>query len=596
MADPRNMTPRRRVLQFLAGLGVASPVLARAVTALAEEGAPIDKETIRRAEWISGLELTDEKRELMVEGLRQMQEQFARLRALPLDNSVPPALAFDPFAARPGARTPPGDPDRSRHVRLGPPSDSAPDHEDDVAFASIRQLSAWLRGGHLSARELADLSLARLEKHDPALHCVIERTVDVARAQADAADRRLAEARKNSGDGPGEPLLGIPWGAKDLLSWPGTRTTWGAKPYEDQIGAVRSTAAANLEAAGATLVAKLTVGALAWGDVWFGGKTRNPWNVEQGSSGSSAGPASATAAGLVTFALGTETWGSILSPATVCGLTGLRPTFGRVSRHGCMALAWSMDKIGPIARSAEDCALVFGAIHGADGLDPVARSVEFAWPPARPRPVRIGVLRAEFDRDRAQYAGDEDGDEATTVEWWKEWEVIDRGSLDTLANAGFELVDCTLPGDVPISDLAFILTAEAATAFDDLTRSGRDDLLVRQVAAAWPNVFRQGQMIPAVEYLRANRHRTRLLAATEAMFDGVDVIVAPTWVGDTLLLTNLSGHPQLCLPNGLRTDGTPTSLSFVGRLDGEEALLAVARAFQEVTDFHRRRPPGFVTG
>ncbi|MCA9753469.1 MAG: amidase, partial [Gemmatimonadetes bacterium] len=271
MTDPRSTPPRRRVLQFLAGLGVASPVLARAVTALAEEGAPIDKETIRRAEWISGLELTDEKRELMVEGLRQMQEQFARLRALPLDNSVPPALSFDPFAARPGARTPAGDPDRSRHVRLGPPSETAPEHEDDVAFASIRQLSAWLRGGHLSARELADLSLARLEKHDPTLRCVIERTVDVARAQADAADRRLAEARKNSGDGPGEPLLGIPWGAKDLLSWPGTRTTWGAKPYENQVGEVRATAAANLEAAGAALVAKLTVGALAWGDVWFGG-------------------------------------------------------------------------------------------------------------------------------------------------------------------------------------------------------------------------------------------------------------------------------------------------------------------------------------
>jgi Asp-tRNA(Asn)/Glu-tRNA(Gln) amidotransferase A subunit family amidase len=549
---------------------------------MASEGQEVTADMIRRAEWIAGLEFSDDERELMLEDVGELQEALAKLRAVELDNGVPPAVRFDPAACSAASTEPSSLPPQI------PAATEDPGGAADVSFGSVRQLAGWLRSGRISSMLLTRLCLSRLRRLDPQLECVVSLTESRALLQAQAADRRIAAGKPNG------PLDGIPWGAKDLLAVPGFRTTWGAKPYEEQDrGDEIATAVHRLDEAGAVLVAKLSVGALAWGDVWFGGKTKNPWKPEQGSSGSSAGPAAATAAGLVGFALGTETWGSIVSPCTRCGVTGLRPTFGRVSRTGCMALAWSMDKIGPIARSAEDCAFIFGAIHGADGTDPTARDVPFHWPPRRSlRELRVGFVPALFEEDRNP-DGDDESDEAERKRR-EEWAEIDRGTLKELEGLGVQLIPIELPAEPPVGGLSLILTAEATTAFDDLTRSGRDALLVRQERHSWPNVFRQGQLIPAVEYLRANRLRTLLQEKVNAIFEKVDVYVTPTFGGDNLLLTNLTGHPQVVVPNGFRaSDGTPTSITFTGALYDEESVLSVAAEYQAATDHHLPRPAGF---
>jgi len=572
----RKAVERRGILKAMAAAGIASPVLGRAVAALAEDAGQITPDMIGQAEWITGMRFSDEERSLMLEDVNETLAQWREIRDVALDNSVPPAVQFDPA---PFLAVPTG----GQAVWSPLSGTTRPGGEEDVAFASVSELATWLRQGDLSSRELTEVYLRRLKKYDPVLSCVISLTEERATERAGEADRRRADGALRG------PLDGIPWGAKDLLAVPGARTTWGAKPYEDQVRPETATVVHRLDEAGAVLAAKLSVGALAWGDVWFGGTTKNPWNVEQGSSGSSAGPAAATAAGLVGFAIGTETWGSIVSPSTRCGVSGLRPTFGRVSRHGCMALSWSMDKIGPLARGLDDCAWILDAIRGADGRDPVARDAAFSWPRSRRTgPLRVGFVPALFEEDRTAGA-DEDTPEEELARA-KEWEEIDRRTLKVLEEIGMELIPVELPGDLPVGPLSLILTAEATTAFDDLTRSGRDDLLVRQERHAWPNTFRQGQLIPAVEYLRANRVRTLLMQQTQKIFEKVDVYVTPTFGGSNLLLTNLTGHPQIVMPNGFRTDGTPTSITMTGKLYGEEELLAAGVAYQEATDWHRRRP------
>ncbi len=355
----------------------------------------------------------------------------------------------------------------------------------------------------------------------------------------------------------------------------GHPTTWGAEPYREQVLDMNATVVQRLEEAGAVLVAKLTLGALAMGDMWFGGRTRNPWNLEQGSSGSSAGSAAATVAGLVGFAIGSETLGSIVSPATRCGTTGLRPSFGRVSRHGAMALSWSMDKLGPLCRSVEDCALVLSQIQGPDDLDRSVREVPFQWDgEAGLEGLRVGTLADGFGRD---------GEAGR----------MDRDVLRTLEGMGVELTEVALPDDLPVGAMRFVLSAEAAAAFDELTRSGRDDLLTRQQSGSWPNTFRSARLIPAVEYVQANRARTLLLSALDRMWEGVDVVVSPPYASSLLLATNLSGHPAVVLPHGFQEDGTPSSISFVGGLWKDAEALRVARAYQEATDHHRRRPQEF---
>ncbi len=571
--------PRRELLKLGAALGSMS--FARALDALAEEKPKVSEEMIRQAEWLSGLELGDPQRKLMLEGMGELLANFQKLRQVAVDNGVPPALLFDPS---PGSRRGRFSQQRAAirpRPRRGPRS-RRPASLDDLAYLPLSQLAALVRGRQVSSVELARLYLDRLRRFDPLLKCVITFTEELALSQAQKADREISSGRYRG------PLHGIPWGAKDLLAVPGYRTTWGAKPYEDQVRPEKATVVERLEEAGAVLVAKLTLGELAQGDVWFGATTKNPWNPKQGSSGSSAGPAAATAAGLVGFAIGTETLGSIVSPCTRCGVTGLRPTFGRVSRYGAMALAWSMDKIGPIARSAEDCALVFSAIHGADRLDPTAVDQPFLWPhPRDPRELKVGFVAAAFEEDRTKKAQKEEDKRRL-----REWQEFDLRTLEVLRRVGFKLVPVKLPEQPPAGPLSVILNAEAATAFDELTRSGRDALLVRQGADAWPNTFRKGQMIPAVEYLRANRIRTMLMREMEKLMSEIDVYVCPSYGGSNLLLTNLTGHPAVVVPNGVvSADGTPTSITFIGRLYGESEALAVAHAYQQATDFHLKRPP-----
>jgi Asp-tRNA(Asn)/Glu-tRNA(Gln) amidotransferase A subunit family amidase len=520
----------------------------------------ITQELIAAAERLAGLSFTSGERELMLEGLQHQLEAYAHIRSVALANCVPPALIFDPRAtptAPPSTRTTAG----TIAARV---AQAAPTDLEQLAFAPVTQLAELLRTRQISSVALTEMYLRRLQRYDPALECVVTLTDELALAQAQRADAELAAGRYRG------PLHGIPWGAKDLLATRGIRTTWGATPYQDQLIDEDATVVQRLEAAGAVLVAKLTMGELAWGDVWFGGTTKNPWNTQEGSSGSSAGPGAATAAGLAGFTIGTETYGSIVSPSTRCGVTGLRPSFGRVSRAGAMALSWSMDKIGPMCRSVEDCALVFAAIYGPDGKDATVVDRPFSWPAeANLASLRIGYLQSAFEQQRDNKAQDDQ-------------------TLEVLRSLGAELIPIALP-DYPVQALSFILFAEAAAAFDELTRSNRDDLLVRQVQEAWPNVLRLARLIPAVEYIQANRVRTLIMRAMANLMATIDVYVAPSF-GDNLLLTNLTGHPSVTLPNGFTAASTPTSITFTGRLYDEARLLAVAKTYQDATDFHLRHP------
>jgi Asp-tRNA(Asn)/Glu-tRNA(Gln) amidotransferase A subunit family amidase len=544
---------RREAFRWLAAAGVGSVVFQRALAVQAEKVTTVTPEMVRQAEWVAGLELAEADRRAVAAGLTGALRELNALRAVPLANAVAPALSFQPAPWLPPADGPVRGPVEPT-VRDAP---KKPEDGADLAFLPVTSLAALLRSRQVSSVELTKLYLERLRKHDPVLHCVVTLTEELALKQAEKADREIAAGRYRG------PLHGVPWGAKDLIAYPGYPTTWGATPFKEQVLDVKATVAQKLEDAGAVLVAKLSLGALASGDVWFGGTTANPWNPKQGSSGSSAGSAAATVAGLAGFTLGSETLGSIVSPCTRCGASGLRPTFGRVSRHGCMALAWSMDKIGPIARSIEDCALVFGAIHGADGLDAAAVDRPFSWPPRRDlRALRVGHVEGA--------AGPRE-----------------QENLRVLRDLGVKLVPLKLPDRVPLGPLRQILSVEAAAAFDELTRKG-----VTEGLNAWPNRFRQGHFVSAVDYLRANRLRSLLLRQMEEALAGVDVYVN----GNDLLLTNLTGHPTAVLPDGFRKDAgveTPTAVTFTGRLYGETDLLAVAHAYQQATGFHLRRPGGF---
>lgn len=528
----------------------------------AEQDKPsITLDDIRGAENLIGLSWSDAKRDSMRSDLVDNLESYTKLRDVVIPHEIPPAIQFNPMPL--GATV--------EAKRRGTVNDETvpvdvPGSPEELAFYSIRDLGQLVRTGRVSSMALTKMYLERLKRYGPVLECVITLTEELALVQAKRADEEIAAGKYRG------PLHGIPYGAKDLLAVKDYPTTWGAAPYQEQVIDRDATVIRRLNDAGAVLVAKLTLGALAWGDVWYGGRTRNPWNTEQGSSGSSAGSASATAAGLVAFSIGTETWGSIVSPSTRCGTTGLRPTFGRVSRAGAMALSWTMDKIGPICRSVEDCALVLDAILGPDGVDQTVVDLPLGYD----RDVDLGTLRIGYLKTlfESEYPNRE----------------TDRQTLDTLRELGIDFIPIELP-DYPVEALSFILTAEAAAAFDDLTRSGRDDLMVRQIRNAWPNVFRSARFIPAVEYIQANRVRHMIIQEMQKL--DVDVYLAPTFGGDNLLLTNLTGHPCIVLPNGFNEEGSPVSISFIGRLYEEGTLLAVARAYQDVTDFHKRQPPMF---
>jgi Asp-tRNA(Asn)/Glu-tRNA(Gln) amidotransferase A subunit family amidase len=520
----------------------------------------LKKENIKNAEKIIGLEFTDSERDSMLFDLIEQLGDFSIMRNLEMPNNIPPSINFNPIPV--GSKIEKG----ISHVEFSDYTNTVlPINKEELAFYSIGQLAHLIASKQITSVELTRFFIDRLKKYDKKLECVITFTEE--RAMLKAA---LADSEINSGNYKGM-LHGIPYGIKDLFAVKGYKTTWGANPYKDQQFEEDATVIKKLDQAGAVLVAKLTMGALAWGDVWFGGKTRNPWNYEQGSSGSSAGSASSVSAGLIPFAIGTETWGSIVSPSTVCGVSGLRPTYGRVSRTGAMALSWSMDKIGPICRNAEDLAIVFSELIGPDGKDQTIYDYPFNYyPEINYTNLKIGYLKNEFAKNY-------------------DFHKTDSLTLVKLIGLGAELIPIDLP-DLPISNISWILSSEAAAAFDLLTRSNEDDKLVRQIRNAWPNVFRASRFIPAVEYINANRIRYMLVQEMQKIMDKIDLYVAPSWEGDNLLANNLTGHPCVVLPNGYSANGTPTSITFIGRLFDEGRLIAFAKKFQDSTDFHLKHP------
>lgn len=500
----------------------------------------------------------------MKSSVYEEKENYKSIRKFNIENAVPNSLVF----------TPPINvnriPENQIQIDWEIKDDiQLPENKSDLAFYSIRQLASLIKFKKITSVELTQFAIDRLKKYGDTLQCVITITESLALEQAKKADTDLAKGIYHG------PLHGIPYGAKDLLAVEGFKTTWGAMSFKDQTLNQTATVIKKLEEAGAVLVAKLTLGALAWGDVWYGGKTKNPWDLTQGSSGSSAGSASATASGLVPFAIGSETWGSIVSPSTQCGTTGLRPTFGRVSKNGAMALSWSMDKLGPICRNAEDCAMVLEEIRGEDGMDLSVRNFPFNYSPKKEgNSLRIGYLKTALENNRYNKRND-------------------SLLMAALRKKGVELVEKSFNSEIPTGALSFILSAEAGAAFDDLTRSKRDTLLVRQIKNAWPNVFRTSRLIPAVEYIQANRLRYLLTLEFNKMMEDIDVLIVPSF-GDQLLITNLTGHPCVVLPNGSYAKGEPGSITLLGNHFDEASILSFAAYLQRITNFNREFPPMFL--
>ena len=621
---------RRAFLNACTTAGVASPLLPGILYALAAQAqepgaaakpaelAKITPEMLDQAAELAGVgPFTDEQKKMMLGGLNQQREAYGEIRALKLPNSVAPAFVFHPLPAATGAPDASCEPAARFSGAAETKAAAAPAQIEDLAFATVGELGAQLRARHVTSLALTRMYIERLKRYDPLLHFVITITEERALKQARAADAEIAAGKIRG------PLHGIPWGAKDLLAVKGYPTTWGAGGFEHQSFDEDATVVQRLDAAGAVLVAKLTLGALAMGDWWFGGRTRNPWNPEEGSSGSSAGPASATAAGCVGFSIGSETLGSISSPSTRCGCTGLRPTFGFVPRTGAMALSWTMDKLGPITRCVPDCAMVLSAIYGPDGQDTSVSPASFDWNPDFDwRSLRIGYFKSEFDEPKApkprEAKPDETAEEKTrreaanaAAEARHARQVYDRrydlAALAKLKAMGVNLIPVELPM-LPWSAMTPLLTAEAAAAFDELTMTGRDKLLTRQGPEDWPNVFRTARFYPAVEYIQANRARTLGVQQFSALFEQVDVIVTPT-MDTQLTATNLTGHPALIVPNGLRGPdapkppridtgnedniggpGTPVSITFLAGHYQDAKLAAFGNAYQQATGFEKLHP------
>lgn len=518
---------------------------------------------VQSAAKLIGLTFTPAEVDSMLDGLDAQRESFEALRKHSFPNELPPAFVFHPV---PDNYMPPHT-GADELIFKGEtlPKIQRPANDNDLAFLSIRELASLLVSRQITSEELARFFLNRFKKYDDTLHCVISYTEALALQKARQADSELAEGHYRG------LLHGIPYVAKDLLATKDYPTTWGATPYRSQTLDYDAAVIERMDAAGAVLIAKVSLGALAWGDVWFGGRTRNPWNPATGSSGSSAGSAAAVAAGLAPFAIGTETLGSIVSPSTVCGVTGLRPTFGAVSRFGAMALSWTMDKIGPIARSAEDCAIVYRYLHDAverDPRDPFHITTTFSY-------------RADRDWRRLRIACVPTPASSTTY-------AADSAFVATLRQAGARIDTVNLPA---YPDITFILWAEAAAAFDELTRSNRDDELVRQNKQAWPNYFRMARFIPAVEYIQAQRLRYRLIQETQKLMSQYDVIIAPSFASSQLYITNMTGHPCVVLPTGFNRNGMPQSICLLGQWMGEGAILEVAAAYQRLSNHHKQRPP-----
>jgi len=511
-----------------------------------------------------GLEFTSEEIQQMVRGTSNNIASYQAIRNFQMSNAVSPSLLFNHLPI--GFVVPPADIKMAWNLH---PKLRRPKSDVDIAFMSITELASLIQSRQITSTELTHIYLNRLKKFNDSLLCVVTLTEELALKLAAKADEEIAKGIYRG------PLHGIPYGVKDLLSVPGYPTTWGALPYKNQVLPETATVVRKLTDAGAVLVAKLTLGALAMGDVWFGGTTKNPWDTKQGSSGSSAGPASATSAGLVAFSVGSETLGSIVSPSTRCGVTGLRPTFGQVSKYGAMALSWSMDKLGPICRSAKDCAIVLDAIRGYDPLDPSTVKAGFNYPYSlNIKQLKIAYLRSEFDKDRG-------------------FKVNNETAFKIFKELGAELIPIELPSQYPVNALRIILNAEAGAAFNELTLSNRDSLLVSQGSWSWPNSFRTSRLIPAVEYILANRIRRLLIEETHLLLKDYDIVICPSFGGDQLTLTNLTGHPALLIPSGLDDKGHPTSITLIANYFDDGKLCAVGQLFQNKAGIHKQRPPHF---
>ncbi len=561
---------RRSFLAYFSGLGLASTLFPGVLWAkLAEVKPPhLTREMLRDAAAVSGLDFTDVQLDQMLKGVTENAVILRELRKIDIDNSVAPPLYFNPLL--PGMKI-----DRTRRPfrPSAPPRVSRPRDLEDVAFWPVTHLAELIRTRQVTSIELTEMYLARSKRHNPKLKCFVTVTDDLALREARQADKEIAANRYRG------PLHGIPWGVKDLFALKGYPTTWGAAPFRDRVIDVDATVVTRLRNAGAVLLGKLATGELALDDIWFAGQTMNPWDTSMGSQGSSAGPGSATAGGLVGFSIGTETWGSILAPSAICGVTGLRPTFGRVSRYGAMTLSWTMDKTGPMCRSVEDCALVLNAIQGADNLDLAAVDVPFNWD-ATPdvRKLRVGYLKAAFENTRQTPQVDAN----------------DRTALDKIRSLGIELVEIMVP-DYPTVDPQAVLYGEAIASLRDPLETHPAEL-ARQDRIIRHKTFR---FFPAADYVNANRARTLLMQEMDKIMSKIDVYLLPYDYGDytpnpvaerSTGITNLTGHPSVTLPHGFDEKGHPTGLTFVGKLFGEAEMLALAKAYQDSTDWHLRHP------
>lgn len=517
---------------------------------------------IPAAERVIGLQFKEAERDSLFEAVKGNMQEYNKMRQYPLDNSVPLSTWQSPVL--PGMKFNMKQDPVSWNI---PSNISVPENKNELAFYSILQLASLIKNKKISSVELTKFFIARLKKFGDTLQCIISLTEDIAMAEAAQADKEIAVGKYRG------PLHGIPYGLKDLFAVKGTKTTWGAAPFKDRIIDNNAYVYTKLKEAGAVLIAKFTLGALAMGDYWYGGRTKNPWNLKRGSSGSSAGSTAATVAGLVPFAIGTETLGSIISPATTCGATGLRPTFGSISRTGAMALSYSLDKVGPICRSAEDAAVVFNYIHGTDGKDQCAVNMPFNYTGVSDlSKLKIAYAKQYFDK------GDTMGNELKV--------------LDVYRKLGATLI----PVDFPDSTIynfdivGIIISAECAAQFDEFTRSHLADELTRQRKGDWPNQFRTARFIPAVEYINAYRHRYLLMQKVNDVIDQYDFFICPSFGGNQLAITNLTGHPVVCFPTGFNKNKLPTSISLIGKLYDEATILAAAKVFQDATDFNKQHP------
>ncbi len=517
------------------------------------------------AERVLGLQFKPAERDSLFDNVKGKMKEYRKMRQYQLDNSVPLSTWQNPVL--PGMQFNL----KQNPVNWNIPANIVvPANKNELAFYSVLQLASLIKNKKISSVDLTKFFIERLKKFGDSLQCVISITEDIAMQQAIQADKEIAAGKYRG------PLHGIPYGLKDLFAVKGTKTTWGAAPYKDQMIDQDAFVYTQLKNTGAVLIAKFTLGALAMGDYWYGGRTKNPWNLKRGSSGSSAGSTAATVAGLVPFAIGTETLGSIISPSNACGATGLRPTFGSTSRTGAMALSYSLDKVGPICRSAEDAAVVFNYLHGTDGIDQCAVNMPFNYTgKVDLKKMKIAYAKNYFDK------GDTLGNEFKVLDVYRK------------LGATLEPVDFPDSTIYNFDIIGIIIGAECAAQFDEFTRTDMDDMMTRQRKGDWPNQFRSSRFIPAVEYINAYRHRYVLMQKVNEVIKNYDAFICPTYGGNQLAITNLTGHPAVIFPTGINKNNLPTSITLIGKLYDEATLLAIAKAFQNATDFNKQHPEMF---